>query len=87
MRKTRKKAGGGGQGRPSGRKPLVSLRMAPPLLEKLKAASEANGLTTSEEIVNRLAQSFTAWQEMREKLYGPEKERLVRFALASLGAA
>ncbi|MGX1323744.1 hypothetical protein AB7M17_007197 [Bradyrhizobium sp. USDA 377] len=46
-------------GRPSGRKPLLNLRIEPALHDRLKRSSEQSGRTISEETVRRLEQSFS----------------------------
>jgi len=45
-------------GRPSGRKPLLNLRVPAPLLSHIKRTARKNGLTITEEATRRLQQSL-----------------------------
>src|SRR5690349_10682519 len=71
--------------RPPGWKPVTSVRMRSDLFDAIKASAAAKGTTTSEEITYRLEESFRAFADLKEELYGPEAEGLIlRHMIAAL---
>ena len=79
-------------GRPTGRKPLLNLRIEQKLLDQLKAAAEQEKRVISEEVIRRLDRSFEVEDLITDTLGGPALRNhalsmLGRFAAAGQEAA